>query len=253
MEITMEQELGNENSKSNIKNHQSITFGSAEDMYDYLRNNGDLYCPGEMLYVFEYGASGSLAVYNITTDEAEDLARECAESAFEEYWGGFLGPGGRIYDTPEDYGNEHGDNFALGFCKTYYKLEWYDTVDYSALVLDEKNYKKAWLEFKIGTGILNGLDDDAYDFYYEAMHDYDFALGDADRWAWLNTLFGYKIGIGPASEIIDWYYENGNDVTELCAKDMNSLQMVCKMELDLDMDFSLWNVDSEPQAIRYVF
>ncbi len=107
--------------------YEPITFGSAEEMLHYIRNNGDLYCPGEELYVFHYNLDGAIAVYDIDEEEAKDLSAKSIESD-GEYWGAFLGFGGRIYDVPDEHCD---DDYAMEFCEDHYNLKWYDTNDYA--------------------------------------------------------------------------------------------------------------------------
>lgn len=130
METRYEDEFPN----TNVINHVPISFGSADEMLHYLRNDGDLYNPKEKMYVFDYSARGAIAMYYIDKEEAAELSRKVRDSE-EEYWGAFLGPGGRIFDTPD---GQCDDDYALEFCEDYYAQEWYDTEDYAALALEQE-------------------------------------------------------------------------------------------------------------------
>ncbi len=113
-------------------------------------------------------------------------------------------------------------------------------------IAEMKNY----IEKKIGTGILSQLSDEGWLFYYRALHDYDMDVYDADRWAWLNTLFGYDIGESAATDINRWLYENGQDVYALTHESKYTLQNICELELGLDLDFSKF-LDHTPDLYEY--
>lgn len=110
--------------------------------------------------------------------------------------------------------------------------------------------EKEWVENKVGKGILAGLSDDVFHHFYRGMHDYDMSFYDADRWAWLNTLFGYDIGAERALDIITWYDNNGMDVLEINADDKETLKNICSLELGLHFNYKAWPNET-PDAIRY--
>lgn len=114
----------------------------------------------------------------------------------------------------------------------------------------ETNDKRKWIEEQVGTGILDGLDDNGYDFYYKAMHDYRMSYGDADRWGWLNTLFNYNIGHDAALKIINYLYvTDDDDVMELSCSEKDELEKISE-ELGLDLNFKNF-VKKTPIAIKY--
>ena len=133
-------------------------------------------------------------------------------------------------------------------CKNRYYSECLSGISYEGDKMD----KKKWMEKQIGTEILSGLEDEAYEHYYRAMHDYGMDFQDADRYAWLNTLFGYDIGADRAAALIRWYYEQGLDVLELQAEDMETVKSVSEMELGLHFGFSGWP-ESTPEAMTYTW
>lgn len=112
--------------------------------------------------------------------------------------------------------------------------------------------KREWLEINAGKDFMVGLDELGIDFYYMAMHDNGMDLYDADRYAWLNVLFGYDIGVNNAREIIDWYYEHDIDVMELCSHDKEMMMDVCFYKLELRLTFIYWAYD-EPEYITYEY
>lgn len=106
--------------------------------------------------------------------------------------------------------------------------------------LPEITEQRHWLLHEIGfvpveteTGIR---------FYYDAMHDHDFGLGDADDYAWLNTLLGYDIGAENAKQIIRWCYEEVDSTVygTITFDDKGTLKNICEFELDIKLDFSHW-------------
>lgn len=82
--------------------------------------------------------------------------------------------------------------------------------------------------------------DEFYAFYYRcAEADMDFA--DADRYAILNTLFNYDIGMDNAREIDGWMYEHDEEIYELNADEKSrELVALAVAELGLNLDFSGW-------------
>ena len=118
------------------------------------------------------------------------------------------------------------------------------------MVNNEIISKRAWLEGTCGKTMLLGLTDDATNFFYRAMHDNEMGFYDTDAYAWLNTLFGYDIGILNAKSIIGWLYENDQDALEFTADSKESLKSICEYELDLKLDFTRWACET-PIAIRY--
>lgn len=87
-------------------NKENLKFKSVKEMLDIIQSGIDLYNIETEQYVFLYNEKGAVAVYNIANDEAEELDRNAKEN--DEYWGAYLGTGGRIYDEPLEY------------CKTVY-------------------------------------------------------------------------------------------------------------------------------------
>ena len=106
---------------------EKITFNSAEEMLNTITGGTDLYCPEEEIYVFVYNDLGSICLYSVDKEQA----RELDELSFEtgEYWGAFLGWGGRIIDSDEWYAknNEiHHDyqESPIEWCKEMYTHNW---------------------------------------------------------------------------------------------------------------------------------
>lgn len=88
------------------------------------------------------------------------------------------------------------------------------------------------------------------EFYIKGIMNGD-DLFDIDRYAWLNTLFGYDIGRDNANAIDSYLYSEMDEMEtlELTYHDKPVLQMVCK-RLELDVRFDKW-VTEEPNAYHY--
>lgn len=86
-------------------------------------------------------------------------------------------------------------------------------------------------------------------FYWKCCgNDIDFS--DADRYAWLNTLFGYDIGIENFLTINSYLWENlETEVLELTHNDLLGLEILCKT-CGIDLNFDVWSTE-EPEAYNY--
>lgn len=100
-----------------------MTFKNGREMLNELESS-DLYNAEKELYVFSYNSAGSIAVYHITNEKAEELRKDSKE--YGEYWGGLLGPGGCIWDDPSYDGFEEGHYTNLDWCNDNYSGEWED-------------------------------------------------------------------------------------------------------------------------------
>ena len=82
--------------------------------------------------------------------------------------------------------------------------------------------------------------DSFYAFYYRCMTD-GMDYFDADRYATLNTLFDYDIGVDNAKAIDHWMYEHDEEIFDLnCNKNSKAMVSLAVAELGLDIDFSGW-------------
>ncbi len=93
------------------------SFDSGMDMLKTLWKGEDLYNIETGDYVFHYSEKGSIAVYNLSLEEASELADKCRD----EYWGSELGPGGLIYDDPDEYEDISEGNSNQDYCNKHYK------------------------------------------------------------------------------------------------------------------------------------
>lgn len=111
-----------------MENKEQMSFNSPEQMLDAILNGEkDLYNVKTGDYVFHYSESGSIAVSNLTSEEAEEIDKKAIENG--EYWGAFLG-GGEIWDDPERAA-ENEQDCNLDYCKKVYNLDgWVDVTVY---------------------------------------------------------------------------------------------------------------------------
>ena len=105
---------------------------------------------------------------------------------------------------------------------------------------------------QVGEGICDNMPDEFFEHTYYAMHDYGMGFYESDRWAWLNTLFGYDIGADRARGVINWYYENGMDVIEITAEQVGTLQNIAELELGYDFDYTTFATKT-PDSISYIW
>lgn len=108
-----------------LKSREHIIFDSPEEMFDWIYDNRDLYNLETGDYVFRYSEAGSFAVYKLPLEKAEELEKEATES--NEYWGGFLGIGGIIYDDPSSDFYRNIDESNFDYCKMMFSIgTWID-------------------------------------------------------------------------------------------------------------------------------
>ena len=85
-----------------------------------------------------------------------------------------------------------------------------------------------------------GYPDGLYSFYYRCMMA-GMHMADADRYAILNTLLNYDIGMDNANEINSWMYEHDEEIYELNnGEDSKALVKQAVVELGLNVDFKNW-------------
>lgn len=97
-----------------------------------------------------------------------------------------------------------------------------------------------YLEMDYTEHDLNMFSDGFFLFYYRCEQaGMDFA--DADRYAILNTLLNYDIGMENAMKIDAWMYEHDEEIYELNNSEKSKqLVMLAVEDLGLDIDFSGW-------------
>lgn len=112
--------------------------------------------------------------------------------------------------------------------------------------------KKNYVISQIGKDISKDMPDEFFEHTYRAMKDYGMSVYDADKWAWLNTLFGYDIGADKALGLITWYDDNGMDVLELTSDSKDTLRNVAEMELGFHFNYTTF-APYTPDAISYTW
>lgn len=98
-----------------------MVFNTADEMLEKVVNDDtDIYNTETGHYVFAYNTEGSICVYTLSSEEAEELKENS-----EEYWGASLGPGGNIYDAPDNPHYSEGKMSNMDYCKENYNVgEW---------------------------------------------------------------------------------------------------------------------------------
>ena len=116
-----------------------MRFKNGKEMFDYLITGKDLYSPSERIYIFVYNDSDALCYYYLSYQEVLEILNDKGNS--DEYWGAYLGIGGRILDDGEYDDDEHryfGTQEMLDlylqpsydFCENYYDIDdWMNTDD----------------------------------------------------------------------------------------------------------------------------
>lgn len=93
--------------------------------------------------------------------------------------------------------------------------------------------------------------DEFYSFYYRCKQA-DMHYADADRYAILNTMFDYDIGMDNARAIDQWMYWHDEDIYELYAtktEDKEKVIMAVR-DMNLNLDFSNWITE---EYVEYKF
>lgn len=112
------------------KTVKPLQFSSGQEMLDLIIAGHDLYSAEKQLYVFCYNDVGSVAYYQLDLDEARELAQKPAVLK-GEYWGAYLGIGGRICDDPSYELFTDGDFSNLDFCEEHYQgTDWILTTQF---------------------------------------------------------------------------------------------------------------------------
>lgn len=97
-----------------------LTFRTPQDMCDHILTNHDLYNPKTNRYVFSYNDDNAIAVYHITHEHAKELQNQIQKSNTDHYWSCYLSNGGKIFDNPQDFCNEH-----------YHEPDWINANDFN--------------------------------------------------------------------------------------------------------------------------
>lgn len=101
-----------------------MKFDNAGELLNYLQSDGDLYSAEAEIYAFCYNDRGAIAYYHITEKEASKLADLSREA--HDYWGAFLGVGGRIIE-PDDRDYKWFEDPTDTDIENWVQYEWEDT------------------------------------------------------------------------------------------------------------------------------
>lgn len=107
---------------------------------------------------------------------------------------------------------------------------------------------------ELKSAYLNDVKDDLFQFYYYCMQS-DIDVCDADRYANLNTMVGYDVGLENFRAIDNYLWcEKDYDLLELSAND--SCKQIIKNVievLNLDIDLSKWRMEEPKSYIYYTY
>lgn len=107
---------------------KQLKFQSPKKMLDVILGGEDLYNTEKGIYVFNYSEAGSIAVYSLDNLKAKKLAMIAEKN--DDYWGSFLGAGGRIFDDPNSELFRINSMSNLAYCERVFNLDsWYKTAD----------------------------------------------------------------------------------------------------------------------------
>ena len=86
------------------------------------------------------------------------------------------------------------------------------------------------------------LTNHGYAFYYNQMFVHDLSLCDADRYANLNTVLGYDVGLTKFRSLDGWLWEHRYDLMELNGSDEDKkmLQRATQERNTKELDYSKW-------------
>ena len=89
-------------------------------------------------------------------------------------------------------------------------------------------------------------------FYYNQHRINNLDLCDADRYAFLNTIMGYDVGINEFREIDSYVWNHDNDLLEFTGDDYDKAMVEAISEsANLNLNFSKWRNYSEQLEIEF--
>lgn len=127
-----------------------------------------------------------------------------------------------------------------------------DELAYVGLENEAGELAERTMQYLCEREITEDMPDEFFEHTYRAMKDYGMSVYDADKWAWLNTLFGYDIGADKALGLITWYDDNGMDVLELTSDSKDALRNVAEIELGFHFNYTAF-APYTPDAISYTW
>ena len=97
------------------------------------------------------------------------------------------------------------------------------------------------------------LSDHAYAFYYNQLSINKLNVRDADRYANLNTILGYDVGIDFFRKIDSWFWNNGFDLILVTGSPLEKeLMRIAAKSCRVNLDFSKWT-DFTDQRYSYSY
>lgn len=118
------------------------------------------------------------------------------------------------------------------------------------ITVDQIEKVNKYIGYKEGS---RNLSDYGYAFYYNQLSR-GLDLCDADRYANLNTILGYDVGIAKFRSLDNWLWTHEFDLMELCGsdKDKEILQRATKEAKTKELDYYKWtNYGKEKYSYAY--
>lgn len=88
-----------------------------EELANRILSDEDMYNPVTGVYAFHYNDKDAICIYHIPTEKAVELANEARRTG--DYWAGLLGAGGNIYDDPNEFIREYGNEAGWITCESF--------------------------------------------------------------------------------------------------------------------------------------
>ena len=120
-----------------------MKFDSWKEMYNYVIEGNDLYCPETKTYIFVYNDADALCCYYLKDGEADELVAK-SQKYNNDYWSAFLGFGGEVLDDLRYTKYQYSKSEILrraylkrsfDFCKQNYKYFWINTKNYGKEII----------------------------------------------------------------------------------------------------------------------
>lgn len=91
----------------------------ANELKAAILDDVDMYNPKLGVYAFRYNEEDAIAFYHLGKAFATSIALKANE--INEYWGAILGPGGIIYNNPDEFIDRFGDKAGWITCDEFYE------------------------------------------------------------------------------------------------------------------------------------
>ena len=164
----------------------------------------------------------------------------------------------RRIDKNEENIKENTEGYNLGFADGIYhglhELDkWLGRMETPKKSKVTKELREEVIEYMCGLYEDDGEpEEDGFYLFFKRCKDAGIDHGDADAYAWLNTLMGYDIGLEKAVAIdVHMFNEYGTPILELdYKKDSKNIVKAACYDLKMELDFSKWAKEN-PECYKY--